>query len=92
MVVTLSPEAEELVRRRLEMGPYRSVDEVIEEALQALDERDRLVRLRAAIAIGDAQIARGEVIPYTADLMDEIEREAEEADLRGDEPNPDVYP
>jgi antitoxin ParD1/3/4 len=90
MVVTLSPQAEELIRRRLEMGSYRDADEVIKEALQALDERDRLVRLRAAIAVGDAQLARGEVIPYTPELMDEIERRAEERFQRGEKPSPHV--
>ena len=92
MSVTLSPHAEALLRQRIDTGSYRDIDELIEDALRALDERDRLARLRAAIASGDAQIARGETIPYTDDLMDEIEREAEEAILRGELPDPDVCP
>ncbi|HEY7032192.1 MAG TPA: type II toxin-antitoxin system ParD family antitoxin [Thermomicrobiales bacterium] len=92
MGVTLTPRAEELIRQKVANGPYQSVDEVIEEALEALDERDRLARLRAAIATGDAQLARGEGIPYTPQLMDEIEREAEEAYQRGEQPRPDVCP
>lgn len=92
MSVNLTPQVENLIRRKIAAGPYRSADEVIEEALPALDERDRLASLRAAIAVGDAQLARGEGIPYTPELMDEIEREAEEAYLRGDQPNPDVCP
>ena len=90
MSVTLTPRAESLIRQKIAAGPYRSADEVIEEALQALDERDRLARLRAAIAIGDAKLARSEVIPYTSELMDEIEREAEEAFQRGEQPRADV--
>lgn len=92
MSVTLSPHTEDLIRQKIESGPYRDVDELIADALRALDERDRLARLRAAIASSDAQIARGEGIPYTDDLMDEIEREAEEALLRGELPDPDVTP
>ena len=92
MSVTLSPRAEAMIEQRIAAGSYRDVDELIEDALQALDERERLARLRAAIASSDAQIARGEGIPYTDNLMDEIEREAEEALLRGELPEPDVCP
>ena len=92
MVVQLAPHVVELIRRKVATGHYRSADEVIEEALDALEQRDRLARLRAAIAIGDAQLARGEGVPYSAQVMDEIEREADEALRRGDEPGPDVCP
>jgi antitoxin ParD1/3/4 len=92
MTVTLTPQLEALVRQKVETGSYRTTDEVIEAALRLLDEQDRLTRLRAAIAVGDAQLARGEGIPYTPELMDEIEREAEEAFLRGEMPSPDVIP
>jgi antitoxin ParD1/3/4 len=79
MSVNLTPHVEDLIRQKVAAGPYCSADEVIEEALWALEERDRLARLRSAIAVGDAQLAHGEGIPYTANLMDAIEREAEEA-------------
>ncbi len=42
MSVNLTPRVENLVRQKVAAGPYRSDDEVIEEALQALDERARL--------------------------------------------------
>jgi hypothetical protein len=57
-----------------------------------LEERDPLARLRGAIAVGDAQLAAGERILYSSDVMDEIEREADAAYRRGDMPNPDVCP
>jgi putative addiction module CopG family antidote len=41
MTVTLPPRLEALVRQKVEAGPYRSVDEVSEEALRLLDARDR---------------------------------------------------
>lgn len=90
MSVTLTPHAEALIRPKIAAGSYRTADEVIGDALHALEERDRLARLRAAIAVGDAQLARGEGIPYSRDLMDEIEREAEAAFQRGDKPKPDI--
>ena len=37
MDVTLSPEAEKLVREKLESGEYDSVSEVLEDALRALE-------------------------------------------------------
>jgi antitoxin ParD1/3/4 len=92
MTVTLTPQAEALIRQKVEAGPYRTADEVIEEALRLLDERDRLTRLRAAIAVGDAQLARGEGIPYTPELLDEIDREVDERLRRGEQPSPDVRP
>ena len=92
MVVQLTPHVAELIRRKVAAGHYRSADEVIEDALDALEQRDRLARLRAAIAVGDAQLARGEGVPYTLTLMDEIEREADEAHRRGEEPSLDVRP
>ena len=92
MVVQLTPHVAELIRRKVASGRYRSADEVIEDALDALEQRDRLARLRVAIAIGDAQLSRGEGIPYTDQLMEEIEREADEALRRGDDPGPDVCP
>jgi putative addiction module CopG family antidote len=78
MNVTLTPEAEALVRRKVATGPYRSVDEVIEEALRALEERDRLARLKAALATGDEQYARGEVKTWTPETLDRLKREAAE--------------
>jgi antitoxin ParD1/3/4 len=92
MTVTLPPQLEELVRKKVETGPYRSAAEVVEEALRLLDERDRLARLRAAIAVGDEQLARGEGIPYTPELLDEIDREVDERLRRGETPNPDICP
>ncbi len=56
------------------------------------DVDERIARLRAAITAGDAQLARGEGSPFSAELMDAIEREADEAVRRGDQPNSDVCP
>ena len=92
MTVTLTPQLEALIREKVEAGSYRTADEVIAEALRLLDERDRLARLRAAIAVGDAQLARGEGIPYTPELLDEIDREVDERLRRGEQPSPDVCP
>ncbi len=57
MDVSLSPELEELVRRKVESGSYSSVSEVVAEALWLLEATDsfreiRLKQLRTEIQKG----------------------------------------
>jgi antitoxin ParD1/3/4 len=57
MNVSLTPELEKLVSRRVKSGRYQTASEVIREALRALEERDqmtsrRLAELRTAIQEG----------------------------------------
>jgi antitoxin ParD1/3/4 len=76
--LTIPPELEALIREKVESGKYSSPNDVVREALKALDERDKLHRLREMIADADAQIARGEGIPWTPETMDRLRREADE--------------
>jgi antitoxin ParD1/3/4 len=41
MSISLTPDQERLIQTKLQSGKYRSVEEVIEMALQLLDEYDR---------------------------------------------------
>ena len=57
MNVSLTPQLEELVKKKVESGLYGSASEVMREALRLLDERDRfhamrLEELRAEIKKG----------------------------------------
>ncbi|MEG4959635.1 MULTISPECIES: type II toxin-antitoxin system ParD family antitoxin [unclassified Microcoleus] len=67
MNVTLTPEQENYVLWQLQGGNYDSVQELISEALQLLEERNRalkhlrLAELRQKIASGTEQIAQGKV-------------------------------
>lgn len=94
MQVSVTRDLEALIREKVESGHYRDSSAVIRGALHLLDERDRekLERLRTAIAIGIAEIERGQVIPFTPELTAEIDREVEERVHRGDTPDPDVCP
>ncbi len=57
MTIQLTPEDELLIQRRLQSGAFRSVEEVIHDALASQDaEADWLVRNKGAI---DEKIARG---------------------------------
>jgi len=71
MNVSLTPELEELVRKKVESGMYLSASEVVRDALRLLDEQDRLRQarldeLRKEIAVGVAQADRGELVSAEA--------------------------
>ena len=73
MSVTLPPQVEALIRRKVESGLYATPDEVLEEALRLLDEHDRERQwLRNALAEGE----KGEAVDYTPELMEEIYQRA----------------
>ena len=89
MSIELTPRAEALIRQKVQSGLYPSIEAAIDAAIELLDERDRrLQRLRAAIAEGE----EGEAIPWTPELMDQLSREAEEMQRRGEMPDPEVCP
>jgi len=72
MNVSLTPQLEELVRRKVASGMYNSSSEVVREALHLLEERDRikemkLEALRKEIQKGMDSLDRGEGIPFNAD-------------------------
>jgi putative addiction module CopG family antidote len=78
MTIQLSPETEALIQELMDRGDYAHPAAVIDEALQALVEREKLTRLRALIAVGDEQAARGQVVAWTDDLLDRLKRQSEE--------------
>jgi antitoxin ParD1/3/4 len=92
MNVSLPPQVEAMIRERVHSGRYNNASEVVREALRLLEERERLDHLRSLVAVGLEQAQRGELIEWTPELMDEIDRRAEEPFLRGEEPDPDVCP
>ncbi len=92
MIVELTPQLEAAIREKVDSGRYNDASEVVREALQLMDERDRHERLRAAIAVGVEQIERGEVIPWTPDFMERLMQEADEEDRQGLPLCPDVLP
>ena len=84
MVVDLDPKTRALIQERVATGRFSDESEVVREAIRLLDQRERrLAELRAELAIGMAQIERGDLIDFTPDLMDELCRESEENARRG---------
>jgi antitoxin ParD1/3/4 len=93
MTVTLTPDAEALVKKKVETGSYSSADDVIHEALRLLDERDAArIRLRAAIAVGDEDLERGNLVDWTPDFFERLKQEADEEDRLGTPIRLDVQP
>ena len=93
MSVQVPPDVEASIRRMVEGGHYNDTDEALRAAVRVLDEHARRLRwLRAAVANADEQIERGEGIPYTKELVDEIGREVDERHRRGEQPRADVCP
>lgn len=92
MNVNLTPRLKALIREKVESGLYNNASEVVRDALRLMEERDRLSRLKAAIASGDAQYARGQVTTWTPDFMDRLSDEADEDERRGLPVNADVEP
>ena len=65
MNVSLTPQLEELVKKKVESGLYGSASEVMREALRLLDEHDRLrtMRLEALRAEMQKGMESGEPTP-----------------------------
>jgi antitoxin ParD1/3/4 len=76
MVVTISPELQDLIREKLETGRYRSEGDVVAEALRLLDERDRRAALEAALDEGEADLREGRFVTVrTKEELDALFRD-----------------
>ena len=84
MAVSLTPQLEAMIRQRVESGRYNDASEVVQEALQLLEERERLDHLRSLLAVGMEQSHRGEVVEFTPELMENIKKRAHERFPRGE--------
>ena len=92
MNVTLSPKLETWVRKKVESGQFGDESGVVAEALRLMEEQERFARLKAALESADGQYRRGEAVPLTPELIENIKRRAKQMELDGEEPDPDVWP
>jgi len=73
MNVSLTDDLSAFVAEQLKDGGYNNQSEVVREGLRLLRVRsEKLTRLQAAIAIGDADIAAGRTQPLTDALLHDI--------------------
>lgn len=90
MNVSLTPQLEELIRKKVESGMYGNASEVVREALRLMDRKDRLDRLRSDIAEADAEFDRGEFLEDTPAFWEQVQAESERMAREGIAPDPDV--
>ncbi len=89
MPVKLDPQLEDLIQQKVEIGRYPDASAVVREALRLMDARERqLQRLQAALDEGE----EGEAVPWTPELMEQLTREADEPESRGETADPSVWP
>ena len=67
MKIELKPELEALIKQDVERGPYKSVDEFVEQAVSLLHEQEAWLaeqgsEIRAKIEEGYAAAKRGELV------------------------------
>lgn len=79
MNVSLTPELEQYVNKRVQSGLYHSASEVIREGLRLLKEKDevhqtKLEQLRREVQIGIDQAGRGQVSTFNKETLKEIKR------------------
>jgi hypothetical protein len=55
-----------------------------------VDERDRVDRLRASLVEAEEQTRRGQVVEWTPEVRDQIQREADAMTRQGSVPDPDI--
>lgn len=92
MPIQLPVSIEETIHRKVATGRYHDAAEVVAEALRLLDEREQIERLRGALAIAQEQARHGQVYELTPELLEQIRREADEADRLGLPISDDVKP
>lgn len=78
--VVLSEEQEKSLRDLVEQGRYQNVSEVIRAGVRLVlsreaEEHARIEGLRAAVAVGEADIANADFETYHPTMLDRIEDE-----------------
>lgn len=86
MNVSLTPELESLIHRKVGTGRYTSASEVVREALRLMDERDHMqdlvkASMREKVAAGIASLRAGQGTDGEA-FMAQLDAELAAADSR----------
>ncbi len=77
MHINLSLEMEKYLLSKVNTGYYSNASEVVRDAIRRMrDEDERLATLRAAVAVGDEQLERGEGVAYTPERLEQITQKA----------------
>ena len=80
MNAPLPPKIEQLINDRLKNGSDKSATEVIEDAFEAVSERENFQAVRAELDHADEQLERGEYTAYDENTIQDL---AERIKTRG---------
>ncbi len=83
MNVSLTPQLEALIEKKVASGLYNSASEVVREALRLLEEQDRirdirLARLEREVAVGLEELEQGRSVPFDDSTVDRIKAQGRE--------------
>ena len=94
MNIQFPPVDESYIKAKVEDGFYSNATELVRDAVRRLREIDdqKYDRLMAALEVGEQALREGRVVPYTPELLDEIDQEAVQHAAERRKPNPDVCP
>ena len=91
--VTLDDQLEKFIDEQVASGRFGSASDVVSEGLRRFEAEERqLAWLRKHIAIGEADVRAGRVYEDSDEFWQELNREVDEALIRGDQPSPHVCP
>lgn len=74
MNVSLTPQLEDLVKRKVDSGLYNSASEVIREALRLMEEKDRVQEMKLTELRQEIQAGLSSGEPTPLDMEDVIKR------------------
>jgi antitoxin ParD1/3/4 len=81
------------INTKVESGYYSNATEMVRDAVRRMREQDHHHgRLLAALEIGERDIVAGRTVPYTSDLLNQVEQEARTHAANNRPANPDVIP
>jgi antitoxin ParD1/3/4 len=91
MNINFSQMDDSYIKAKVENGYYSNATEMVRDAIRRMREGDdHHGRLLAALEAGERDIAEGRTVPYTPDLLKQIEREARTHAANNQPPSPDV--
>ncbi|PIR00068.1 MAG: type II toxin-antitoxin system ParD family antitoxin [Nitrospinae bacterium CG11_big_fil_rev_8_21_14_0_20_45_15] len=79
MHLKLGHEFDDFIQAQVATGMYGNATEVIRDALRHMKDRQdekNLENIRALLAVGENQIAKGETVAYGSGLLDRLTKEA----------------
>jgi len=93
MHLNLPAEMEQYLQAKVGTGFYGNVSEVVRDAIRRMrDEDDKLAALRAAVRVGDEQLALGQGRDYTLERLEQITEQARANTRQGKKVSRDVTP